>query len=98
MSVVAAPPVTPVEPARPAAPVAAAPASAAALAAPPCRRGQRVRLTGPDGDRFVVRVEEMATTSEPGVFSLVASISTPRRHRGHLITAAVTVEGDQLIA
>ena len=59
---------------------------------PPCRAGDRVRLIGPDGTCYLVRVEWIVSCGN-GEFTLIAAVISPRQLRSHLITTMVDTNG-----
>ena len=63
-----------------------------AQARAPYRPGERVDITGPDGQRYLARVETVSRTSD-GAFVLDAAVGAPRKFRAHRITVRVDAEG-----
>ena len=61
----------------------------------PFTYGQRVRLDGPEGEQYVVRVESI-TPLASDLFALVAAVVEPRNLRNRLISATVDSFGATL--
>ena len=61
----------------------------------PFKYGERVRLAGPDGEQYVVRVESI-TPRASDLFALVAAVVEPRNLRNHLISTTVDSFGSTL--
>ena len=63
----------------------------------PFKYGERVRLAGPDGQQYVVRVESI-TPRASDLFALVAAVVEPRNLRNQLISTVVDSFGSTLRA
>jgi len=50
-----------------------------------CQVGNRLRITGPDGQTYLTRIERVSDASPAGRLSVVAAIIEPRRLRGSVI-------------
>ena len=61
----------------------------------PFKHGERVRLAGPDGEQYVVRVESI-TPRASDLFALVAAVVEPRNLRNRLISTPVDSFGATL--
>lgn len=61
----------------------------------PFTYGQRVRLDGPEGEQYVVRVESITPRSSD-LFALVAAVVEPRNLRNRLISTTVDAFGATL--
>jgi hypothetical protein len=58
----------------------------------PYRRGDRITVTSPGGERFLVRVEAVTAASSGG-FTVLGAIVAPRRFRSHVLSTVVDAEG-----
>jgi len=58
----------------------------------PYRVGDRISVTGPDEQTYLVRVEEVTPVST-GSFSLLAAVVAPRKFRNQVIATRVDADG-----
>ena len=65
------------------------------LSPAPFKYGERVRLAGPDGEQYVVRVASI-TPRASDLFALVAAVVEPRNLRNRLISTTVDAFGSTL--
>ena len=63
----------------------------------PFKHGERVRLAGPDGEHYVVRVESI-TPRASDLFALVAAVVEPRNLRNRLISTTVATRAKRSLA
>jgi hypothetical protein len=68
-----------------------APVTEAAVV-PPYRRGDRITVTSPAGDSYLVRVEAVTPTAT-GDFTVLGAIVAPRKFRSHLLSTVVNADG-----
>jgi len=58
----------------------------------PYRRGDRITVTSPAGDSFLVRLEAVTPTGT-GDFTLLGAVVAPRKFRSHVLSTVVDAEG-----
>jgi hypothetical protein len=58
----------------------------------PYVRGDRITVTSPAGDRFLVRLEAVTPTGT-GDYTLVGAVVAPRKFRSHVLSTVVDAEG-----
>lgn len=58
----------------------------------PYRCGDRICAESPEGTRYLARVESVKQIAT-GDFSVLASVTQPRRYRSHLLTVVVGHDG-----
>ena len=68
------------------------PVSTSTPSVSPYVQGDRLVVTSPEGDRFLVRVESV-TPAATGDFTVLAAIVQPRRYRSHVLTTTVGADG-----
>jgi hypothetical protein len=58
----------------------------------PYNRGDRITVTSPEGDRFLVRIEAVTPTAS-GHFTLLGAVVAPRKFRSHVLSTVVDAHG-----
>jgi hypothetical protein len=58
----------------------------------PYQRGDRITITSPAGDRFLVRLEAVTPTGT-GEFTLLGAVVAPRKFRSHVLSTVVDAHG-----